>query len=368
MSATMPLWECEPSAAGRRASGLGLLSVSLTLYSQLHEGFGSGSARWAFFQNSFIAPDGAVRDTGNGGISHSEGQGYTLLLAVAFNDRPMFERVHAWTRANLAVRPDALHAWRKYPGQPVTREDNNNATDGDLLIAWALLRASAAWGRAEYRREAARILRDLLSACVVEIEREPVLRPGAGGFDRPTHLVVNPSYYIFPALKEIALALPDPRWPRLIRRGVEMMGHARYGRLGLIPDWVAHPRGPGRLTPASGWPARFSWDAVRIPLYMAWGGLAHERSLDGIMEFWLDPRWDRGAPAWWDLSLDVAAPYPAPSGIRAIIALMLGCRLRSARLPVFPRVAASEDYYNCALNLLSRLAWSERHADVPTSA
>ena len=37
---------------------------------------------WAAYRDRFVLADGRVVDDGNGGISHSEGQGYGLLLAV----------------------------------------------------------------------------------------------------------------------------------------------------------------------------------------------------------------------------------------------------------------------------------------------
>jgi endoglucanase len=53
-----------------------------------------------------VTEAGRVVDTAKGLISHSEGQGYGLLLAVAAGDRSTFDRIWGWTRANLAVRKD----------------------------------------------------------------------------------------------------------------------------------------------------------------------------------------------------------------------------------------------------------------------
>ncbi len=38
---------------------------------------------WSEFRTRFLTADGRVVDTGNQGVSHSEGQGYGLLLAAA---------------------------------------------------------------------------------------------------------------------------------------------------------------------------------------------------------------------------------------------------------------------------------------------
>ena len=88
-------------------------------------------------------------DTGNGGITHSEGQGWAMLFALQAGDRTRFERIADWTRENLRRTSDGLHAWRGKGSDG--SEDLNNATDGDLFIATALILAGEQWGRPEWR-------------------------------------------------------------------------------------------------------------------------------------------------------------------------------------------------------------------------
>jgi endoglucanase len=99
------------------------------------EGASAERAEWLSFRTRFIQPDGRVIDTANGGQSHSEGQGWGLLFAARFDDREMFDRINAWRLRVLRRKGDALHAWRCRPGPAELVDDNNNATDGDLLIA-----------------------------------------------------------------------------------------------------------------------------------------------------------------------------------------------------------------------------------------
>ena len=75
-------------------------------------------AEWEAFRSRFVAPDGRVIDTGNGGVSHTEGQGWGMLFAASYDDHPTFERIRSWTNRTLARRGDALHAWRYVPGAP----------------------------------------------------------------------------------------------------------------------------------------------------------------------------------------------------------------------------------------------------------
>jgi len=121
---------------------------------------------WRQYKDRFVTSAGRVVDNANGGISHSEGQGYAMLIAERLDDRPTFDAIWEWTQSNLLVRGDGLAAWRWTPQVPHVA-DHNNATDGDLLIAWALAEASDRWHVSEYRRFARQIV-EALAANVVD--------------------------------------------------------------------------------------------------------------------------------------------------------------------------------------------------------
>jgi endoglucanase len=316
-------------------------------------------ARWAAFRDRFMAPEGRVVDTGNQNISHSEGQGWAMLCAVRAEDRAAFERLHGWSMRVLKRPGDELFRWRFRPGSGV--DDPNNATDGDLFIAWALLEAGERWGRAEWQGQGKAMARDILRLLVRPLGDELVLLPGARGFERAGHVVLNPSYYAFPALRALALAAPDPAWFQVVVDGLAILRRGRFGRWRLPPDWLALPRGEGRPFPAQGWPARFSYDAVRVPLYLAWAGLAEEPGLTGPARFWQEHAAQRILPAWADLSSNHLAPYAASRGTMAIAQLSREVTALSSndfRIPVQqPRV---EDYYSAVLQLLAALAGAER--------
>jgi endoglucanase len=325
-------------------------------------------AEWAAFRDRFMTPEGRVRDTGNGGISHSEGQGYAMLFAEAFGDRRAFETLAHWTRRHLR-RADGLHAWRWRPGTANPVEDPNNATDGDIHIAWALLRAADRWVEPDWRREGARIATAVLRRLVAEIGGRTLLLPGAAGFLGAERVVVNPSYYVFPAFAALSRAAPDRAWGRLTADGVALLRDARYGRWNLPADWVELRRGrtAGAPRPAEGWPPRFSYDAARVPLHLAWAGMTEEPGLRAAAAFWTDPALPV-RPAWADLGSGDVAPYAAPSGIEAVaeVTAASGAGRRPARR--LPTVSASPDYYSAALALLSRLALQERGGVEATAA
>jgi endoglucanase len=312
---------------------------------------------WRSFRQRFLAAEGRVVDSGNGNVSHTEGQGWALLFAVHFNDRASFDRILGWTRRHLQRRGDALFSWRWRPNVARPVDDPNNATDGDIYIAWALLRGAARWSDPGLRAQAVAIGRDLLRLLWREAGGQGVLLPGLNGFESPAELVVNPSYFVFPAYAALAEAVPDPRWERLTADALAILRVGRFGAWGLPPDWLTLPRAGGRPSLPTRWPPRFSFDAVRVPLLLAWGGYAAEPAAAAAVAFWASP----GAPAWVDLRNGAVAEYPISGGIGAIAAL--AGRVRPVPLPA---VSSATDYYGASIGLLVALACADH--GLPTVA
>lgn len=313
------------------------------------------AADWQDFSRRFVTADGRVVDTANAGISHSEGQGAGLLFALRSNDPARFARILDWTRGNLRRPHDSLLAWRYRPGAATPVTDMNNATDGDLLVAWALADAAEHWGMPEYRTLALTMAQDLLRHTVVTSGDATVLLPAAAGFRKADQLVVNPSYYLLPAFRTLGRLLRAREWSGLVAHGLTLSETARFGRWALPADWVALPRGQGRPAPAPGWPARFSYDALRVPLNLAWGGQTHGAALRAAAAFWTDPG-HRVLPAWVDLRTGHTAPYPAEVGQRALAQLAVAAMKGTAQGVVLPRAAEARHYYHAVLVMMSRLA------------
>jgi endoglucanase len=316
-------------------------------------------ADWLLFRQRFIAPEGRVVDTGNQNCSHSEGQGYGMLLAVAHDDQATFDLLLGWTRRNLSRSTDHLHAWRYQPGATPAVADTNNATDGDLMIALALARAAVRWGQMEHLTAAAAIGQDVLRLLVRTIGTRTVLLPAAYGFDKPEGLVINPSYYVFPALDVMDELVPSPVWAKLMRDGTRLLTEARFGRWKLPPDWLFISRVDFGLSPAPGWPPRFSYDAIRVPLHVAWSGVDSGGIGDSVLRFWSSH--GSKVPGWVDLNTGETAPYSVNAGQIAVAMLSARCCGGGVKLATeaMPSVRDARDYYAAALVLLARLASSE---------
>jgi endoglucanase len=226
---------------------------------------------WRQYKDRFLTSEGRIVDNANGGISHSEGQGYAMLIAERLNDRPTFEAIWQWTQSNLLVRGDSLAAWRWSPQTPHVA-DRNNATDGDLLIAWALAEASDRWDVSEYRETARLIVEDLATKVVTSSRFGPILLPASTGFagkDQPDAPVVNLSYWLFPAFKHLRAVSDSINWDALTATGKTLIELSRFGPRRLPSDWIS--LAAAQPAPAHSFPAVFGYDAVRIPFYFAWG-------------------------------------------------------------------------------------------------
>ena len=318
----------------------------------------SSDAEWNSYEARYITPDGRVIDTGNGGVSHSEGQGYGMLLAVAHGDRARFRTLWDWTQKNLQVREDKLFAWRWEP-QSRGVSDNNSASDGDILIAWALARAADTWDDDELRVEATAIAQTIREKLVRTVGERTVLLPGPEGFESPGAVVVNPSYWVFPAFAALDEIDPSPVWGDLAMTGHDLLRDSRFGAFFLPPDWLEINGGEQRLPTA--FPTEFGYNAMRIPLYLTWAGYDDDVLMEPYQRFWSQFDGRDAVPATVDLKTGRFSTEPLSRGGYAVLLLTRFGKEAPRNLPaMLPSLDRGDDYYSATLLLLSKLAFKEK--------
>jgi endo-1,4-beta-D-glucanase Y len=306
---------------------------------------------WQSYKAHFITAEGRVVDTENNGISHSEGQGYGMLLAVESDDKKTFRQLWQWTRTNLQVRQDYLFAWKYVPDRGVP--DNNNASDGDILIAWALQLAGDRWDDETYHRQSRKILVDIRNKLVRIWEDKTILLPGVYGFAREGRFTVNLSYWVFPAFADFKRLDPSPVWDALSEDGLKLQAAARYGRWQLPPDWLELHDGM-RISPQRR--PLFSYDAIRIPLYMLWNKMMSVQAAEGYLSYARRAKEEKGyLPAWVNLLNNDLADYDAPRGIKAVYRLQQAFIDRAPYQMQGP-LRSDDDYYSSTLSLLTLIA------------
>jgi len=303
---------------------------------------------WDAYVDRFITDEGRVIDTGNGNISHSEGQGWGMMLAQHYGDQQTFHKLWQWTRQQLGRHDVSLFSWRYDPSKTPPVRDNNNASDGDLFIAWALYLAAEQWDNRNYANASSSIRRAIVDELVTDMAGYTVLLPGIEGFKHSDTADLNLSYWFVPAMQDFAEIAPEEPWQALIDDGVSLLDETTFGRYRLPTDWVTLT-GDGVVSPAEEWEPRFSFDAVRIPLYFAWGGRDEGASIGSITAFWNDPAY-QPASAWINVTTDERAEYPISRGVRAINAFA-----NNQALPD-PVPKEEDDYYSATLLLLTHMA------------
>jgi len=296
---------------------------------------------WETFKARFLDPSGRIVDPQNGGISHSEGQSYGLVLALAAGDRSAFELIAGWTDDTLLRSDVALHAWKYDPSSPDHVPDRNNATDGDILIAWALQRAAQRWGVAEWRTRSAAIRAAIRQRLVIDRFGMKLLLPGLEGFQQNGRVIVNPSYFIWPAFRSFAQWDGPSQWQALADYATTIVSGARFGQYGLPADWV-EVSGPGQYALAPGHDPRFGFDAIRVPLYAMAGNRAS--LAQPVANFWRQClAQGQPIPAWIDLNTGERSPYAISNGGAAIAAKLIGTR---------PPLGLAQEYFGAALQML----------------
>ena len=150
--------------------------------------------------------------------------------------------------------------------------DTNNATDGDILIAWGLAEGAKRFGRPDYREAAKGIASALGDQVVKSSEHGRILMPGVNGFaakDRRDGPIVNLSYWVYPAFRVLNDLVARPGLGRRsMPTACGCCRRAGSARCTCRRTGCPSPA-PGRRRRA-GFPPNFGYDALRIPLYLAW--------------------------------------------------------------------------------------------------
>lgn len=310
---------------------------------------------WRTYSARYVDPSGRVMDVEKNGVSHSEGQGYGMLLAVYADDEATFRSILRFTFGSMRRRGDGLISWIYDPERSPQITDTNNASDGDILVAFALVQAAMRWNEPSYRAAAEPLIAAIGEHLLYRSDGMVVLRPAAFGFGPRQHEdgpVVNLSYFVYGAF--LLFAEIDDRYPWLEawQSGLRLTMAALAGREALVPDWVTLRR-ERYLEPARGFARKSSYDAVRIPLYMMLAGRVPPEYIAPFDDAW--NRRGNGAPLDWDLGADRKVSDMNDPGYRAIAALA-GCAVRGEPMPRSLRRFRPTTYFASSLHLLTLAA------------
>lgn len=310
---------------------------------------------WEAWKDVHLTPDGRVVDAFQQNASHSEGQGYGMVLATEFDDSAAFRSMFDWTELHLARRPDALLSWRWLPGLANAVPDPNNASDGDLFYAWALMRAARRWNEPRFMARGVAIAQALADTCVVPNPARPestLLLPAVQGFVHDGSVTVNPSYYMPLAMSELAAATGASALAACARDGTALL--EQIAAQGLVPDWVEFSQ--AGWAPSERLPANSGYEAIRVPLFMIWSGqVAHPavRQMAAIYARVLHP--GAAVPTVLEPGSGVVLETSPDPGYRALAGLTR-CAAQAGNGADIPAFVADQPYYPATLQLFAMIA------------
>jgi len=220
-----PLAEAELSSAGQAAaSGFrGIRTVDEAILQQEWESWKKHRLR--------DCNDGTACVPRDEGDCISEGIGYGMLLASAFDDRSLFDKFWAYYKKHR-IQSNGLMTWKTNAcGSDAA---SGTATDGDIDTAFALLQAACKWG-GTYESDATTLINSIKTNEVTTCNGKLVLRAGAGygGCDK-----TNPSYFAPGYYKVFASVTNDSSWTTLANDSYSLLSTVQGKMNGLVPNWT----------------------------------------------------------------------------------------------------------------------------------
>jgi endo-1,4-beta-D-glucanase Y len=186
----------------------------------------------------------------------SEGVGYGMLLAAAFDDQEAFDKLWAYYKAHQNA--NGVMSWQTAAcGASIS---SGSATDGELDAAMALIQAGCKWG-GNYESDALTLIGAVKNTEITDCNGQMVLKPGDdfGGCSETDPSYFAPAYYkVFEALTG------DSTWGDLVDDSYSLLATLQANMDGLVPDWS-----DADGNPLSGDQGEYGPDASRTPWRVA---------------------------------------------------------------------------------------------------
>ena len=341
-----------------RAGSLGLMSLTTPLWAQgpSPDVLSPLLPSWEAWKTAYLQDDGRIVDAFSEGASHSESQGYGLYLSVLFHDADAFRSIYLWTEGNLAIRGDGLLAWRWRPDTTPHVPDMNNASDGDVFYAWALMNGATLFDMPECRARAAAIVEGVIRACLPAVPSDAgrrLLLPGAEGFVRAEGTIFNASYWMPRLMSDLATGFAKPELQRAADDGVARLSD--MAATGLPPDWMmATPT--GWAAPPEGFSPNTGYEAMRIPLYLCLSGMSGHPMVARFRDAYMSTAGqDDGTATVFNSQTGEAVERSPNIGYAALAGLATCAAPQGASLPI-PLFTTEQPYYPATLHLFVLIA------------
>ena len=219
--------------------------------------------------------------------------------------------------------------------------------------------ADAGYGD-QYRREAQAILADLKPLTRASHEGNVWMQPAQYGFGPENNggkPIINLSYWVFPALDRLSSLTGDHHWRGASEDGKVWLDRALTDAKMLPSDWSVIDFQSGALEPAVKMGTSYSYNAVRIPLHLAWAARPDDNFLRHFHAAWVR----RGVRlSQWD-AVDGRELKPFVGQGYESIAALLDCVVEGHRFPTHLRSKLDGLYYSASLQLFSIIAIKQKY-------
>lgn len=178
-------------------------------------------------------------------IALSEAQGYGMLISVLNNqDKASESQFHDFFTyyTHNRIKGTSLMSWRYINGSKTQKQTdlNNNATDGDLYIAYALILASEKWSQHKplYKTTAKQILNDILTYNVNHNNNILTVGNWANASSKYQNLMrtsdVLPSFF-----DKFYKFSNNSQWRLIKTKMLDSLYQASHkSKVGLVPDFI----------------------------------------------------------------------------------------------------------------------------------
>jgi endo-1,4-beta-D-glucanase Y len=197
-------------------------------------------------------------------ISISEGHGYGMIIMVLMagydpQAQTYFDGMFRMLTDHPALGAPALMAWNQVHGCKNATGGNDNATDGDLDIAYALLLADRQWGSAgaiDYLNQARKMIATL-AAQNVDLVNHYLFLGTSSAADPVYSSGTRPSDFMMDHFRAFDVAMGGAgRWTDVLDKSYAILSYVQATaspNYGLVPDFIVGAQTstpvPAPLTP-----------------------------------------------------------------------------------------------------------------------
>ena len=300
----------------------------------------------------------------------SEAQGYGMLLAAKAGEKHLGSRIdfqkldnyylaHRLTNSNLM-------SWRQKDRKNIWRDNPVSASDGDIMIAQALLHANRVWPGHGYKSQAVNLINDI-KRFEINQKAKMVTVGNWANKDSRFYNVLRTSDVMPKAFEEFYQVTGDQAWLTIKRKMLNYLQKlSKKYNTGLVPDfaWISnnYVRPAQANEVAINDDGHYSANACRVPMLLA---ESNDKEAAQVVKKMLKFFKKKGTSAGFTLKGEKLHHYQSASFSAPIFVAASKYRnqgydtLIEQEKYIFSRPLPKDNYYDATLTVLAALNTNE---------